>query len=275
MSIVIGIGIRPVSTPSVPWDSDTLNYISGLATPLSTPLLTKIDTLIRDIKTGLGITHLYDFFDTFYVLANETAEAACRNLVKRAHDITPQGSPTFAALEGYTGTTSKWLDTNYNPATQGVNFTLNNAGFAIYFRTNPGTYAVGGFSGCINAAGHGLMLNSLRTANTGSYNLNNTTNLNSPFTGNIGMWSAFRTASNYSIVYRNKIATMDSVVASIGIPSRNIYLLAGNLDGVAGNWLPSQHSIAYTSKSMVVGQNGVVVDAIEKYMDANGKGIIP
>jgi hypothetical protein len=96
-------------------NAETVTYITGLTTPLSSGQVTLIDTFVTSLKTGLSITTLDEVFDVMYILAGETAESSLRNLIKNDHHATAVNSPTFTALEGFTGDgLTKYINTNYN-----------------------------------------------------------------------------------------------------------------------------------------------------------------
>jgi hypothetical protein len=53
-----------------------------------------------------------------------------------SHQTTLVNSPTFTANQGFKGNAStSYLNTNFNPATSGVQYTLNNASRFIYLKT--------------------------------------------------------------------------------------------------------------------------------------------
>jgi hypothetical protein len=53
-----------------------------------------------------------------------------------SHQVTLVNSPSFTASQGFKGNAStSYLNTNFNPATSGVQYTLNNASRFIYLKT--------------------------------------------------------------------------------------------------------------------------------------------
>jgi hypothetical protein len=81
--------------------------------------------LVVDLKDG-GI---WSKLDTFGVFATDgDSDFALIDWI-RLSDYTAVNSPTFTSNGGFTGNgTSSYVDTNFNPSTSGVNYTLNNAG---------------------------------------------------------------------------------------------------------------------------------------------------
>jgi hypothetical protein len=118
-------------------EPEILSYLSGLTTPLSSGQIRRLNTLVREIKTGFNISALSSAFDVMYVLGGETAESSLRNLVKRAHDATTVNSPTWTQFEGYISNgTSSYLRSNYTPSTDMSAYGVNSASLGVYSRTN-------------------------------------------------------------------------------------------------------------------------------------------
>lgn len=106
--------------------SELVTYTTGLTTPLSTNRKNSINTFIQSLKSGLSITLLSEVFDCMYLLNGETQESALKNLIKDAHHCTAEDSIGFSANNGFIGDgTHGYLDTHYNPNTQGIRHLLN------------------------------------------------------------------------------------------------------------------------------------------------------
>jgi hypothetical protein len=85
--------------------------------------------LLVDLKAG-GI---WSKLDTFAVFATDGDSDFALIDWKRLSDYTAVNSPTFTTNEGFTGNgTSSYIDTNFNPATQGTNYTLDDASRFYY-----------------------------------------------------------------------------------------------------------------------------------------------
>jgi hypothetical protein len=259
-------------TNNVAADADLTTYITGLITPLSSGQRKLLNNFIVAIKIGTSSTNLSDAFDTLYVLAGETAESSLRNLASRNYDCTPQNSPTFTALEGYTGdAASMYLDMNWIASTNGVRYTKDDCGFGVYNR-----YA--------RIAAAKIALGAIGTSSANRFQLYpRTTNARAcintsgvsdrAVTSSIGFTCAYRSASNAVRVYRDKTYT-DDTDASVGVPNKSSYILAYNNNGTAASYTDDQISLAYTGRNLSEAEHGALVDAFEAYMDANGKGVI-
>lgn len=93
-----------------------------------------IDTLILALKAA-GV---WSKMDVLYVLAAHDAQAACLDW-KGTYDATENGTPTFTADRGYTGSLSNGLTTTYSPLTAGLGYAATSAhigGFTLTHTTN-------------------------------------------------------------------------------------------------------------------------------------------
>jgi hypothetical protein len=94
----------------------------------------KQNALISTLKSA-GI---WNKTDVFYMFANDgSKEFATLNWINpSAHQCTLINSPTFTSNDGFTGNgTSSFINTNFNPASSGVNYTLNDASIFTYNKT--------------------------------------------------------------------------------------------------------------------------------------------
>lgn len=266
----------PTTYPQVNYDSDVLTYISGLTTPLSFVQLNLVNTFIVNLKSGLGITNLSDAFDVLYILANETLEAAVRNLVSRNYDCTTVNSPTFTAFEGIAGDgLSSFTNTNFN-GNGGVNYTLNNAALGVYSRTNlTGSYVD---IGCRYASTqYANILSRYATGtNTRLHNSSNTYATHST-SDSLGMCMVTRNGNLPTNIYayKNKnSSTGTGTDNSSNIPNYTFYIGARNAAGTAEYFSARQLSFAFCSKYISTSERDIIVDTFESYMDNLGKGVI-
>ena len=255
-------------------DTDLQVYLNSLVTPLSTGQVGLLNTFVTTLKSGLGITNLSDVFDVMYILGNETEEAGLKNLVKRAHDATLSATaPTFTALEGFTGNASSaFIDTNYNPSTQGVNYQLNNAGAGIYSRTERGVDAEKYEFGALDTINI-LGINIHRDSGLSRMFLNNNTGANIPSTGAKGMYGIYR--NNPLTLYANiNGITTPSNRDATNIPNLNVYIFALNSNGINAIHTDSQLAFYFIGSALTGAEIDILINTFETYMNANGKGVI-
>ena len=106
----------------------TLGYTLPDAT-----LQTKQNTLVLSLKSA-GI---WSKLHILYLFATNNSNMATLNFkAPSSHQVTLVNSPTFTANQGFKGNAStSYLNTHFNPATGGVQYTLNNASRFIYLKT--------------------------------------------------------------------------------------------------------------------------------------------
>jgi len=92
----------------------------------------------NDLITTFKTANIWSKMDIFYMFANDgSKEFATLNWQNpNVHQCTLINSPTFTSNDGFLGNgTSSYIDTNFNPASSGVNYTLNDASIFIYNKT--------------------------------------------------------------------------------------------------------------------------------------------
>ena len=258
------------------YQPETKTYVSGLTTPISTAQKKKIDKLVRDLKTGLGIANLSDVFDIFYILSNETAESSLRNLVKNSNHATSVNAPVFTPLEGFEGNgVSSYVLSGYIPSLHALAYKINKASAGIYLRKNilNGAYHAFGCGG----SGYTSLAPRLSN-NTFAPLLNNTGGTNISGSDNTpGMFVITRdddVAVKTTYLYRNKVLKGNIIHGGTdGLSSNNLAVLALNVGSIV-NFSTVQASVMFAGKNLTSVSVGIVTDAIEGYMDSNGKGVI-
>ena len=255
----------------VSYDADLVTYMTGLSTPLSVTQKSYLNTFILSLKSGLSITNLSDFFDTLYILAGETAESSYRNLVKRLHDVTAVNSPTWTQYEGSTGDgISTNLYTNYNPAKQGVNYIKASSHNFVGVRTNDLTDSRMLYGRGPYASGSGMSEINIRTTNiqfrnnafAGAASLSHGGNI-------VGYWGTSRIDGNGYYYYKNTTGAYKASVAE-DIYNGDTRILSNASAQISLNQVCFVSAGRYLNAAEVV----VMINAIETYMDARGKGVI-
>lgn len=109
----------------------------------------KQNTFLVTLKT-IGV---WDKLDVLYVFAQDGGSAFATINWKNpsANQSTLINAPTFVSNGGFQGNgTSSYIDTNFNPATQGVNYTLNNASRYFFTHAISGSSALDGITSSNN-----------------------------------------------------------------------------------------------------------------------------
>jgi len=171
----------------------------------STAQRLKQNTLLSSLKTA-GV---WSKLDTFANFATDGSSEFALIDWKRLTQYTAVNSPTFTSNKGFMGNgTSSHINSNFNSATQGVNYTLNDASRYVYFETLSNG-ALDGSSGGDNRMTSGSSATNNRI-NGGALNTSFS------FAGN-GMKSIHRTSSTNVALY-NDTASGTRIATSIALP---------------------------------------------------------
>lgn len=144
---------------------------------------------------------------------------------------TEHGTLTFSS-EGFTGNGSTgYLDTHFNPATEGSNFTQNSGGFSIHVASFDATSnaIIVGLRNAGNTAQITATIRALGVPDATRFQVND--NTNSDYSSNVmtnGAYTFERTASGTKVASRRLIASGNFSVTSTTRPDGDIYLLARN-----------------------------------------------
>jgi hypothetical protein len=256
----VGVGVRVGGQRfggDAGFDSDyqaVLNYATtqGYTLP-SAGQQVKQNQLVLDLKSG-GI---WSKLDTFAVFAtNGNIDFALIDW-KRLSQYTAVNSPTFTTNEGFTGNgTSSYVDTNFNPSTSGVNYTLNNA--SRYFFPHA-FVSTGRIDGTTSTAVNSIVRSSLATQriNSGSGNLA----LSFDYTAVINPKSIHRTSST-SVDLFNGTAGTTGVQTSASILNSNQFVLR------SATSYGAHTASAYAMGASLVAENTDFVNAYNTYKSA-------
>lgn len=232
-----------------------LSYASSLGYTLpSSSQQIKQNKLITDLKAA-GI---WSKLDTFAMFANDAGSNFGLIDWKRLALYTAVNSPTFTTNEGFTGNgTSAYIDTNFNPATQAVNYGLNNASRYIYHFSGTGTLVSDGVAS--NAS-----YNSLRLGATTQNTINGTTALSASFTFSTtkGVKSIHRTSTTDVTLFNDKIGGNRTALANLSLSSMTQVIL--RRASVYG----SNQVSAYAMGASLITENDAFVDALNTYINS-------
>ena len=189
-------------------------------------------------------------------------------------NATAYNAPTFTALEGFTGNgTTQYIDCNWNPSVNGVNYVQNSASMIIYVRTN---IAADGQHGIGNAADFkNIFILPKYTIDNSYIRTNDATTISGANSDGSGMFINTRTASTVNKLYKNKVAIINATSVSTGMPTHLAYCLAINDDDVATGFRADQVSMYAFGGGMTQTQVTNLTTYYEAAMDALGKGVIP
>lgn len=247
---------------------EVTQYMSGLTTPLSSAQRMRLNTFVKALKTGLVVHNLSDVFDGLYIFNNETQEAALKNIIKDAHHCTAIDTPAFTAFEGFASNgTSSYLDSNYNPATQGVRYAKDSATQGFYSRRAETPTGTQDPLGVINT---NISIMAWTDVLLFYYVNHASPDIACAYENDgLGLFTASRTNAAGLTLYKNKIANPTGVAASTNIPNGNMFILAENLVGTgARRFFTGQLSMVYFAKGLTQGQINVLVDCYDAYLNS-------
>jgi hypothetical protein len=179
---------------------------------------TKQNTLLASLKS----TGVWAKLDVFYVFAQDGgADFGTLNWKNpNANQSTLFNSPTFVSNGGLMGNgTSSYIDTNFNPATQGVQYTQNNASRYFFTHAISGT---GRFDGIISSG-----INTIVRGASTAQRINSSSNslLSAfDFTATVNTKSIHRT-SLLDVTLYNSTTGVNGIQTSAAMASSNQFIL--------------------------------------------------
>ena len=228
------------------------------------------NTLVVDLKAA-GVWAKADIIYVFAQEVNSAGEALINWKNPGTFNATNTTSLSFTANEGFTGvsSTTEYMSTNYNPSTQATNFALNSATLSVYSRSElSGMETVlGVFDGTSDLE---LMPNYSGVFNA-PLNAGAAVSTATPATD--GLITASRTSSSNTDFYTDGTYIDSDTGASNTIPNGVIYMFAHNVSGTASYPMDGQLSFIFIGSSLTSTQVTNMNTAVEKYMDAMGKGV--
>lgn len=258
--------------PEPIWEDELFTYIEGLETELSENQLEDINSLIISLKSGLQVSYLSDYFDVFTLTGGETSESSLKNLVKNAHHGTLGGiSPSFSQYEGFNSVgKTGYIDSNFNPSTEGINFTQTSNAIGFYTRNDVGVGSTSSVVG--NGTTSRWMLRYTGDYVRGSNNGSVVASALSSNSATKGFYVFCRDVNNIRISKNSSSLTTNANNAA-ALNNFNYYILGLNNAGTFQYGSDSQCSCYFFSKLPTIDEIIIINNAIETYMDSKGKGI--
>ena len=200
---------------------------------------------------------IWSKLDTFAVFATNGDINFALIDWKRLSQYTAVNSPTFITNVGFQGNgTSSYVDTNFNPLTSGVNYTLNNASRYFFPHAFSG---IGRMDG--NTSGN---VNSIARQSVTTQRINSSANnlaIAFDYTAVINSKSIHRTSS-VSVDLYNGIVGTTGVQTSTSILSSNQFVLR------SGTSYSTHTASAYSMGASLVAENTDFVNAYNTYKSA-------
>jgi len=235
------------SASSSPFDHDALALFNRASVMPDDTRKNLINDFVVGIKDDLSILNLSDAFDCLWFLAAHDQQFSSLNWVENDHNLTEVLSPAWTLDRGFQGNGStSYLRTDFIPSTDAVNYTLDNAGFGAYSRTEgqQTTVEIGvtssgtGSNSLFRIAGD---LSGSRVNNPNAELLSNTSGTK--------LISLERTASTGFQIFRDGSSLGTTSQTSTTLPTLEFYILAFNNVGTAGFFSTRELSMGYIAKA--------------------------
>lgn len=211
-------GQTPIELGGKTFDADyvaILNYATtqGYTLPSASQRI-KQNKLLVDLKSA-GI---WSKLDTFAVFATDGNSDFALIDWKRLSQYTAVNSPTFTTNEGFTGNgTSSYIDTNFTPSTNGVNYTLNNACRFVW---------VSGTSTDTSIDGNSFQNNNfMRKVNAITLRFNSTTSMNASVDNTPDGYKLYNRTSSTNTELFVGLTQYSRTQTSSSLPSQSQFIL--------------------------------------------------
>lgn len=257
LSLDLGLGSVAINQGGYVFsNAEAAALVARFTTPPTSARKGLIDTLVGSLKTA-GV---WSKLDALYVMAAADAQAAQRNWIADAYNLSPVNGPTFVADRGYTGDgSSSRLDTGFNPTTApSGKYLQNSASFSAWSRTADNiTQAAGNLGSTIlpsNGGNATIRVNNTGTASSGAN------------ASSAGFFIANRSASNAETLRRNGVAVITSSAASTGMTNDNFWLCGRG----TSSFSTLQESAGHIGQSLSVAEQDALYTSLNTYMQAVG-----
>lgn len=232
-----------------------------------------VDQLISDLKSGtINATNTYSGFDRILLMDAPNEADSLRYLNAPTVTATNVNSTAFAATEGFTGDgAADYINTNYNPTDDGTQYTQNSASMGVWVRTADS----GNFKAYIGAQVASPSIIDAVMSTTAAwigYGPSDIVSLAGTTAGATGLLVANRSGSAARQVYRNGVSEGTNTQASVGLLSRDVYLLCYNSTSgtppTPSNFTVGQISLFFAGRSFTAAEQADIHAAFEAYRTA-------
>jgi hypothetical protein len=218
--------------------------------------------LVVDLKDA-GV---WSKLDTFAVFANDVnisnpipnpySNAFALVDWKRLSLYTAVNSPTFTVNQGFTGNgTSSYINTNFNPTINGINYKLNNASFGGYKDsvTASSSWVFGTLSGN----------NNIRNTNNANHRINSTNTLSASVNFGIVNFIGLNRTSMTNVQPLTNQTVGNLTQTSTAMPDENLFIFRNS-----GSYLGGVPILMYFAGADITSVYGDFYDAWDNYIDS-------
>jgi len=259
------------TTAAVFMDPDAQAIINAMSSTPSGPR----QSLIEDLVDGLKADGIWAKLDALWVLAAHDSQSATVNWMDPAGSpILPVNAPVFTADRGFKGdNTSTYLDTQFVPGTDGVNFAQDSASAGIWVRevaSDNGDIYLGTGDSSSSSTYTRIQRRSdgveWRVWGPNGGLLDGGTDSEVA----TGLLVADRSGATAFHTYRNGALENTGSAASGPLSTFSVYLLAANTSDLAGSQSDAQLSAAFLGGSLTGTEHGNLHTRLNTYLTAVG-----
>jgi hypothetical protein len=218
------------------------------------------EQLIIDLKDA-GVWSKLDTFAVFATDAEDSSGSGTSNFAlidwKRLTQYDAVNTPTFSVNGGFTGNgTSSYIDTNFNPSTSGVNYTLNDAGRYFWVNSYPNfTIWEGTDTTNVNFSAPRNSANSVKI-NQGITNTSTSINFSQPGSN----WRSINRTTSTDITAFYNLTSLSTTATSSSIQNSNQFILRG------GSIFTTASFALYAMGASLVSENSDFYNAVNTYI---------
>ena len=189
------------------------------------------------------------------------------------NDATLVNAPVFTSLEGLvTDGLTNFINLNYNPTDDGVNFTLNSGCVSFYDRLNNLDNGIAVGSGSAIAGADRVIIN-INAAGNLNGGIHDATSAPASVTGDSrGLNAISRTASNLTEVSQNGVVLDGDPAAADTLNALDFYAGAFNEAGSPSNFTVRNFAYIANGGGLTEAELLIEYNAVHAYMVSNGKG---
>ena len=231
-----------------------------------------IDNTMVEGWVSDGVLAKLDILDIGAVHINSDSEALKNWISPGTFDPSLVNAPAFGINEGFTGNgANAYINLNWNPSVNGVNYIQDSASVGIYIRTNVGEnrYDIGCNDGIVHVG-----IQAKNGSNKGAVKVNSSLLQSAANTDSRGMFIANRVLSTEQDLWKNKVRIVNGTRGTNGVPNMGIVALANNANGSIGQFSTKQLSMVFAGSGLTQTDINNLTDRFETRMDALGKGVI-
>lgn len=244
---------------------ETQALFARMTTPPTYARAVLMNALIGSLVTA-GV---WAKLDSLYVLANYDEQAATRNWVADAYNLTVVNTPVFAADRGYTGALTRYLDTTFNPSTAAGLFTANAAHLGVWNRT-AGMLAGIPIGGRQSFSSRSSMVIPRLTGDQTHFAVNRNGSQTVASLDGTGHFVANRSGAAASQGYRNGVGVTSDTSATDAITDLPLFILGINQAGALAAVFLGEVAAGHFGGSLSAPETAALYAALLVYMQAVG-----